>query len=199
MKVFHSLICAFAALLCAAISSGATDVQSDASWNPENAYAGSPKTSINISVEKDDVPDMGMVPTLILQSDQTDYEVALIELGRIPAVPGQKYRAVYYVMAQVEEPTDGLYLMIREYGSSQGGNPLNKEYHTLSSSVRSIPGKDIGRWVKKEFDFTPGEGAEFLSGALAVRLFKGRIIISPVQLLPGEDTDAPSADSKKKL
>lgn len=187
-----------AALLCAAVSLMATDAESDGTWNPENARVGTQGTSFNISVEKENVPDMGDVSTLVVQSDQVDGESSIIELGRIPADPSKNYRAVYYVKAEVDEGAEGLYLMIRDHAALQGGPPLNKEYHKLPTPYRRIPGRDIGSWVKKEFVFTPGEGAEFLGGALVVSPFKGRIVISPVQLIVDEGTGAPEASSKKR-
>lgn len=186
------------ALLCMTASLLAGDAQPDDSWNPENARVGARGTSFNMSVEKENIPDLGEVSTLVLQSDQVDGGDTIIELGRIPADSGRNYRAVYYVKAEVDEPADGLYLMIRDHAALEGGAPLNKEYHKLPSARRSIPGRDMGSWVKKEFVFISGEGTEFLGGALVVSPFKGRIAISPVQLLVDDGTDAPEAGSKRR-
>lgn len=193
MKTFALTPLVIATLLNAA---AAKDATSDTVWMPENAIMGAEKAAVELSVKQEDVPTMGRVPTLTLQSDNADYEFFTIEWGRIQAEPGKTYRAVYYVMAQVEYPTDGLYLLLREHITSGGGSPLSKEYHKLSVTNRSITQADIGRWVKKEFVFTTSSDVGFLAASLVVQPFKGLISISPIQLLPEQDADA--SNSKKK-
>lgn len=192
MKTFALTPLVIATLLNAA---AAKDATSDTVWMPENAIMGAEKAAVELSVKQEDVPTMGRVPTLTLQGDNEDYEFFTIEWGRIQVIPRAKYRAIYYVMAEVEQPTDGLYLMIREHATPEG-SPLNREYYKLPVSNRSISQGDIGNWVKKEFVFTTGDEAGFLAAALVIQPFKGRIVISPIQLLPA-DTDASSSNSKK--
>lgn len=183
-----TIISAFSAL---ASLSGASTSGAEQTWNPEDFRLGSQETPVEVSVEKMVVPDMGPgeAPTLRIESDTKDYEFSTIELGRLPVSSDTTYQAVYYVLANVEESTDGLYLMIREH-ASESGPPLNRDYHKSSVFLRSIRPGNLGHWEKRKISFTTGSDTRFLSAAEVVQPFKGRMNISPVQLLPGDENSS---------
>jgi len=194
-----------AALLLLILAFGATQLpqatasEPEGQWEPENALlsAEGSSTPVKSSVEKMVVPELGdgETATLKIESDGANFDFLTVKFGALPASSEKKYRAVYYVLAQTEEPSEGLYLMLADL-ADQTGAPLNKDYHKLPVANRAITGKDMGGWVKKEFAFTVQPGTEYLSATLVYMPFKGSIQVSPIQLFV--EDEAPQDDSKKK-